>query len=201
MLTVVTPATSRALTTVEEAWRYLGLDDSAADDVEVLVRRASAAIASHCHRVFGIETVRESFAGLPGDSLLLSRYPVRVIDSAAVAGRSLALADFECDMASGIVYRLRGGAPASWGCGRVQVTYRAGWSLPGAPDRDLPSDIEQACLLFVSALFYGQGRDPLLRSWATEGVGSASFVANSAMEALPPQAIALLEPYRAARFG
>lgn len=174
-----------------------------ADEIaaERLVAAASAMIARHCNRTFGRERVREKI--WPGRNsgacaVSLTRTPVRAVHGVIVDGIGLAPADFEADEAAGLLYRLDSrGAGRPWHAYKVEVDYTGGYALPGSPDRDLPEDVEQACLTLVSALAAARDRDPLLRSETTAGVGSTSWLEPRAgSEALPPQVAGLLASWR-----
>jgi hypothetical protein len=197
MLTVITPATSTRLTTVPTALAHLGLDGSPDEFYPGdLVDAASAAIASYCNRVFALETVREIFRN-SGDTLVLTRTPVVGEMTVAIGGAAIAAGDMECDREAGLLYRVSGYDRVRWPSGAVSVTYQGGYSLPGRSGQTLPRDVEQACLVMVSALHSARGRDPLLRSETTEDVGASSWLdPRAGMEALPPQAAGLLAGYR-----
>jgi len=198
MLTVVTPAASRLLTTIPAARDHLQLGDEV-DDIYLgeLIAQASASIVSYCRRPFARETVRETFRPRGATPLILDRTPVQGAVSATVAGQALDATTIEINPLSGLLYRLDGTARwTAWSCDATAVEYTGGYALPGQPDRDLPADVEQACLIMVAARFAARGRDPMLRSETTEGVGSSSFIATADMGGMPPQAAALLDPYR-----
>ncbi|MFC0410977.1 head-tail connector protein [Roseomonas elaeocarpi] len=198
MLTVVTPAKSRLLTTVPAARDHLLLGDDVDETyLRDLIAQASAAIVSHCRRAFARETVRETFRPRGSAPLILDRTPVAGAVTLTVAGQAVDADGTELNTLSGLLYRLDGAARwTAWGCDATAVEYTGGYALPGEPDRDLPADIEEACLIMVAARHAARGRDPMLRSETTEGVGSASFIATADMSGMPPQAAALLEPYR-----
>ncbi|MBC9176769.1 hypothetical protein [Pseudoroseomonas ludipueritiae] len=196
MLSIVTPATGTRLTTIAAVRAQAVVGDDV-DDITVgeWIDQASASIVSHCRRRFARETVTQTFLRPANGPLILDRAPL--IAAPAVVSDGLGLLDdeMECDLAAGLIYRLHGDCRGGWFSRRLTVTYTAGWSLPGSPDRDLPADIEQACLTLVAARAAGMGRDPMLRSRTVEGVGSTSWIASADMGALPPQAASLLAPY------
>jgi hypothetical protein len=198
MLTVITPAASRLLTTVDAAREFLAVGD-AVDEQSLLrlIAQASAAVVSHCRRPFARETVSESFRPRGAGPLILSRTPVVGPVAMSLDGAAFLATDLDLDPASGLLHRIGGaGLLACWGGYSATVQYTGGWLLPGQEGRDLPEDVELACLTTMAAQYAGRGRDPMLRSETTEGVGSASFIATADMSALPPQAVSLLEPYR-----
>lgn len=198
MITIITPVASRRLTTIPMAADHLQIGYDV-DEIFIgdLIDGASASIASYCRREFGLETVAETFRCPTGEALVLSRLPIASDLSIIQDGVALPPDEFEFDRAAGLVYRRGGYHQLHWAGFRVVATYTAGWTLPGPPSRNLPFDIEQACLILAAARFAGRGRDPLLRSEMTEGVGSSSWLdPRAGMEALPPQVAGLLEPYR-----
>jgi hypothetical protein len=77
---VVTPAVSIDLITLDELKRALNLTDTAQDAMLTdLITRVSAEVAAYCNnRVFGFETVVETFTELSAETrrLFLARYPI-----------------------------------------------------------------------------------------------------------------------------
>lgn len=196
MLTVLEAGVQR-LTTIAMAIDVAGAANLLDDEVGRLIDTASSAIARQCNRQFGRERLREGLR--PGKGpLILSRSPVSALYSVTADGNQVELEGVELDGGAGLLGRLdAAGDACPWWNRRVVVEYAAGWAMPGSPDRDLPPDIEQACLLLISDTLAGQGRDPRLRSESTEGVGSTSWLdPRAGQEHLPPQAAGLLRPYR-----
>ena len=188
MLCVITPAESLDLTTLDAAKAELGVSDGAADmAIGRLIAQASAAIVSHTGHVWGKETVEQiERPNRPRAAIVLDRTLAPAVSVVAVDGVALVAEEWELD--GSLLYRLSGDRRVAWCAGKVAVTYQAGYDLPSA----VPGDVERACLLTVSAWHSARGRDPLLRSDSTEGVGASSWVATETSGGLPPQAIALL---------
>ncbi len=199
LLTTVTAATVTALTDVQSVQLELGLSgQTKAGYLRGQIAQASAAISSWCGRVFAQETVREVWRpeGCV-ESLSLSRFPVANIASVTEDGTALASTDYEVDAASGLLYRLSSDERTTWRARKITVQYTGGYLLPDQANRTLPHDIQRACILMVTAAYLAKGRDPMLRSESTQDVGSASYLdPRTGMEAMPPQAAALLAPYR-----
>lgn len=198
-LTVSTPAVSSRLTTIAACTAEIaGSPD--AGDVQRWIDAASAAIARHTGRVFGRETVTETFwlRGIQHRALRLDRVPVSTLTSVTVDGTALTLAtDVLLDADSGVLHRLSGDTPCDWYANKVEVAYQGGWVLPGSSGANLPADIERACQITVAAMAAGTGRDPQLRSESADGIGSASWLDPRADDgALPWSAAALLAPWR-----
>jgi hypothetical protein len=197
MLTVLETSAQR-LTTAETAIQAGMVDATlAAAEIERLIGAASGTIARHCNRVFGRRRLRERFWGTSG-ALIASQSPVMEIHAITVDGAELDPAGYEVDAEAGLLYRLdAAGERCPWYGRRLVVEYSAGWILPGEDDRDLPGEVEQACLLVVSDLVAGAGRDPRLRSESVEGVGAVSWLdPRQGTEQLPSLAVGYLAGFR-----
>jgi hypothetical protein len=205
MLTIVTPAPARLLTTRETLKLRLKFDEDPEEEIlDALALEASDMIATHCDRVFGKETVREQFrleCHLDGP-LILARRPVVSIVAVTEAGTALAATDYEIDKDKGLLTRLSGDEPACWRSGKILVDYSGGWILPGwsGQTRNLPADVESACIELVKMLLFSAERDPFVEREASPGVaditygagaGSASLVAGG----LPDLVRAMLAGY------
>ncbi|QLH39137.1 MAG: hypothetical protein HWD60_09540 [Defluviicoccus sp.] len=196
MLTIVTPAQHRRLTTPAAVREALGITD---EDAELLpaIERASAAIEAWCGRVFAREVVRETWLPTRAQwSLQLSRWPVFDVVEVIEDGRTVASANYELDAATGILRRLWCGHHASWMACRIEVEYAAGYVLPGDDGRDLPADIEDACVRTVAAAREGIKRDPAVRRIGVGDGGKIDVTFDTSAGALPPAAVALLQHYR-----
>jgi uncharacterized phiE125 gp8 family phage protein len=200
MLTVVTPAASTRLATLAQVKAELSITGDDSDTyLGDLLDQASAAIASHCRRVFGLEEVSETIRLLRHTgSLLLARAPVAAVASVTEDSNLLDAAEYELDAPAGMLFRLIGDCLARWCARKVVVQYTAGWSLPNDESANLPADIRRACVLYVTSMHEAQGRDPMVRAEQQEGVGQVSYIATADMGCLPPQVEALLAPWRLA---
>ncbi len=199
ILTTITPATVTALTDVPSVQAELGLTgQTEAGYLRGQIAQASAAISSWCGRAFAQETVREVWR--PDrcvESLSLARFPVTNIASVVEDGTTLASSDYEVDPDSGLLYRLISDERTAWRARKITVQYTGGYILPEQANRTLPHDVQRACILMVSAAYLAKGRDPMLRSESAQDVGQVSYLdPRTGMEAMPPQAAALLQPYR-----
>jgi hypothetical protein len=202
MLTIIIPPTSTDLTNLATVKAELGLTGTADDAwLATIISAQSAAIASHCRRTFGRASYGETFPApkatggysRPVQRVVLSVVPVANVASITEDGAALNPADFEVDPPSGLVWRLDAqGHEVEWPNRRIVVAYSAGWLLPG---RDLPADIERACLLAVGAAWHGRSRDPALRSEAVDGVLNRSWQVGAGAAALSAEVQALLAPY------
>lgn len=167
MLTVVTPATSQdlaALAVVKAALGVTGTEEDAT--LAPLITRASVAIATFCNRVLVQETVEESFRVVRG-GMVLERYPVTSIVTLSEDGLTLAPAEYEADLAAGIVERvcILDGDQGRWSRGRTVIRYEAGYTL-----ETMPPDIVQALVMVVAQFRSQAARDPLLRAEETTDV-------------------------------
>jgi hypothetical protein len=203
-LIIVTPAVSYRLTSEARARDRLQLSAESVPSPRLLdmIDQASIAVITHCQRGFARETVTETLRTNGAGVLVLAKTPVASIAALAVDGAALSSGSWAVNSGSGLLERTSGGQPIGWGGRVVSVTYTAGWIVPEDPAygvtpllERLPTDVEGACLAMVAAQHASTGRDPMLRSESTEGVGSASYVAVVGMGALPPQAEASLSRY------
>lgn len=144
MITVVTAANSRNLTTAAAVKALLGLD--APDDavLDALVVAASATVEAHCHRTFAREVLTETVKGYGGTVLMLGRAPIARVTSVMGDGGAV-ISDYVVENpGAGMLYRKRGWLDTSevgWNIveNRVPgseeplytVAYAAGWLLPG----------------------------------------------------------------------
>jgi hypothetical protein len=202
LLTVTVPATVTALTDLASARAELDLTPPENPGyLQAQVNAASAAIASWCGRVFSRETVQEVFrpeAYLA--PLILARTPVVSIASVVEDGVTLPSTEYEVEGESGLLWRLSDDARVDWRARKITIIYTAGYLLPEQAGRTLPHDIQRACILMVAAQYNAKGRDPMLRSESAQDVGQVSYLdPRAGMEGMPPQAAALLAPYRSWR--
>lgn len=198
MLTVVTPAESARLTTVTAFRAETGVTADQMDDaaVEALIDLASGLVADYCQRVFARETVKETFFGPFSGPLILSRCPAPSVEDVVIGGVSLSEGDAAIDQKSGLLHRVAGGCLIGWPHGAIEVTYTAGFILPGESGRNLPTMVERATVLICAALISGRTRDPLIKSEAVEGVGRTDFYVPGQGSSLPhPEAEGLLKPF------
>ncbi|MCK0207523.1 hypothetical protein MWN33_05690 [Starkeya koreensis] len=201
MLTIITPAAKRDLTTLDavnaELDRVTGPDDIF---IGQLISQASRAVESWCGRIFAREDVRESVhLTEPAGALLLSRFPVAVINSVTTEAGSLLPALYEADSDTGMLYRLTSsGGRSIWAPGRILVDYSAGFILPDTEGRNLPADIERAAIIAVRNAYTGRGHNPALRSEEVDGVGTFSY---GLPASLSTEVTDLLAPYRLPGFA
>ncbi len=196
LLTVLTPASIRALTTLATVKDEIGITDDAADArLQRWIDEASERIETYLGRVLAGETVRETFRlrGAPG-CLRLARRPVAAVASIDVDGATLANDQYEIDATAGLLYSIGGDQRTRWAGCTVAVTYTAGYVSVQA----LPRPIETACLGLVRHRWAARDRDPMLRSLAIPGVVTEQYWVGATGDdgAMPPEIAALLDPFR-----
>lgn len=210
-VTVITPATAKRLTTVDNVRGDLGLAVGAPAEAQLQrwIDQASQQAATYCRRAFGRETVRERFdlacAGVVGEcgGILLERWPVVSITSVKVGGMLTAPEAYATD--GRMLYRMEGDDRRCWYGRDVVVQYEAGWLLPGetrgnppaTAAEDLPADIERAVIQMVGVAVSMSGRDITVKSEQTDGIGQTDFYIQGANASLPhPEAESILSQYR-----
>lgn len=215
-VTVVVPATSTLLTTLDRVRRELSISENTDDLIlEEMIVRASSAIARETRRSFGIETVTETLDGSGSRLLPLSRSPI--VQVTAVTEDGTAITDYSVeDAEAGALYRANGwgrsGGLRMWGHEayasgyilpgyqdqRYSVTYRAGYTMPSEADANLPGAVEQACLEAIKSWFMSRDTDPAISS-VRVGQLSVSYRGESASStppgSLPASALGLLRNY------
>lgn len=202
ILAVTVPASRRGLTTVAAVKRELGITGSADHDLlDDLVLQSSSAIEGWCGRVFGREAVSETFRlTVERPVLSLARWPNVALGAVVEDGVPLEPVAVEVDAASGELWRLDDAdRRIPWPVAKITVAYAAGYRLPGDPHRDLPEDLERACLEAVKARWFARVRDPLVKAEQVQGVASADYWVPSTATGdpgLPPAVIGLLQRYR-----
>lgn len=195
MLTVITPASSRDLTTLETLKAYLSITGSAQDTALALaIRQASDAITRYVGQTFARERVQQTERHCHSSgSIILDRSFAVTLNSVTYGDTALAATDWTLEGAVLRPYPYSYQA-RYWSYGEWIIDYWSGYELIG----ELPYDVERACLLACAGWQSGRGRDPLIRSETAEGVGSVSYAVTTAagVGQLPAEALALLEPYR-----
>lgn len=205
--TILTPAASSSLTSLDVVKAELDITDGATDVLLTgWIDRASAAVSQYCNRPFAPETLRDDLFPerdpypwqVPGTfaPLQLSRRPVLAspVVAVSVLGEELDPdTDFVVDPADGQIIRIgTDGRPRTWASDPVSVTYRAGYD-------PIPLDVQDAVIRLVKARWYARKRDPLLKSEETPGVYRAEYWIDTtpgSTGAMPPDVVDLLDNYR-----
>lgn len=206
IVTVASPASDKALTTLERVKLELGIPsgtttndpilqekiDEASDDIE-------AALGFRLVRETAVETFwHEQYDSAP-EKLVLDRTPVAAIASVVVDGVTIDPSAYRLDPSTGELFALCNGYPSVWVfCQSIVVTFDAGYILPAASNRNLPKGIEGACIDLVSSFWAAKGRDPTVKSEDVPGIGRVDYWVGAVGEPgeLPPSVVAKLAPYR-----
>ena len=198
ILTIVTAATVRALTTRDAVKGDLSLSGSGDDAwIDAQILAVSASIEAWCGRVFARETVAETWRNFCQEMVILDRAPVASITTVIEDDVTLAASDYDLDAQKGVIYRLSGDCRTWWRAQKLVVTYAGGFLLPSQVGANLPADIERACRLAVVSAFQQRGRDVMIRSESDTNIGSVSYLdPRGGTEALPPQVAGMLAPYK-----
>lgn len=194
-IVIDTPSATSDLTVLATLKSELSITDTASDTwLEDLIRQQSDIITRYCGRTtFGRETVTETFRLSSGDRgpLILGRDIAPSITSVVEDGTTLSATDYLLD--GSLLYRLTDDVPSDWGAAKVVVVYAAGYTLISG----LPYDLERACLDGCVRAYSARGRDPTLRSEATEGIGSRSWVdPDKGGGVIPAQVRDVIDRYR-----
>lgn len=217
MLTIITPAASKDLTTRARIKSILKITRPDEDsNIDWFIKSASAAVAQFCNRTFAQEVVSEqirmpmmdllSFPRHPARhhpyKLVLSRFPISTIASVIEDGTTLdpTVPDYECELSRGILTRIREDGESSWYAQKVVVQYTAGYVLPDCSDGTptLPPDIEEATIRIVTMMRSNAAMDPRIKGETVVGVLETDYWVGSitgAGTAFPPEAAALLSQY------
>ena len=138
------------LTTANALKEQIGIpaEETSQDSLfERLIRAATDAIETECRREFEKREYEDTFQ-LPHDrikeGLILSGYPVDEILEVQLNEEELL--DWEINKRLGFI-----SSNKAKETGELKVKYTAGYILPGETDRDLPYDIEDACILLAAS--------------------------------------------------
>lgn len=196
LLTVLTSASSRALTTLATVKDEIGITDDAADArLQRWIDEASERIETYLGRVLASETARETFRLADSSGCLrLARRPVTAIASIDVDGVTPASDQYEIDSTAGLLYLISGEQRVRWLACTVIVIYTAGYVSVAA----LPRPIETTCIGLLRHRWAARDRDPMLRSLAIPGVVTEQYWVGAAGDDgdMPPEIAALLDPFR-----
>ncbi len=205
-----TDLTAKAAFKVEMSISGAGDDDF----INTLIAQASDAIRKFCGRKFERETITETLPGTGTTRLWLTRTPISSITSVTVDNATVASDEYTIeDSEAGLLLRHDDGSPPApkswalpgmlqWGLSRVPVkesgsnnitiAYISGYLLPSEDGRDLPEDIERACIDTVKALYQGRKDSGRVKS---QKIGDAAETINIET-GLSPNAELLLDPWR-----
>jgi len=217
LTTVITPATSRLLTTKAHVRDDLkiasGVDDAYLDR---LITSQSKVAEQYCNRTFALQTYQDVWrihrrlwhveAGTHDfEPLMLRNVPVTAVSSIVEDDGDTPLVldtDFEVDLEHGLIYRLDGNDNrCAWRVEKVVVQYTAGFTLPtqgkSGETFTLPADLEEAVIRLIKARYMSRTRDSALKQENIPGVIEQSWwVSNGSEGNIPPDIREVLDNYR-----
>lgn len=203
-ITVTSAASSHRLTTVDAVQTELDIS-SDSTFIGTLIDQASARIEKAADRVFAKETVEEERGASGTRYMYLTRFPIVSVDSVEHDGDSVT--DYTVfDTEKGLLYRENGWTNTQLYWNFItdlytgfrdpdwKITYTAGYVLPGDSARDLPDDLEMACIQFVKSLYLQRDTDPALTR-EQYGDASQSWERNSQLMGMPPITKTIVDNY------
>lgn len=202
MLQMVTAASDLTLLSAADlrvAAGYAANDSTKDTALRALELEVAAAIARYCGIVeigaypvtVKSEVVTETFRfDKRRMRLILSRRPVTAISSVVEEGTTVASSDHEIEASSGILHRLCSDDRTYWRCGKIVVSYTAGWST-------VPAGITGAAKKVIAEMWGATGRDPNLKRVRIEGVSEREYwVPPTTDPLLTDEVQDMLAPYR-----
>lgn len=219
------PLNSHALTEFTVVRDTLGLaGDAAQGRTERIINAASEAIETFCGRHFEYaEEIVEFVRGMENTPrIVLNRTPITSIAAIEVIGHDGTIVDTLVettyrieDARAGLVFRVLGwpwapmfagdasGTPlADTEAPNLRVTYAGGYITPaqaaaGLGARDLPADIEEACIITAVSFMRQDGQDQRIDMGSVgEGPTSSRQFVDGTAAAIPKAALALVDKYR-----
>lgn len=156
-IVVVEPAASIDLITLAEFKRALHITATTQDEMlQELITRGSAEIAAYCNnRVFGKETVVETFTEIPENlrRIFLARFPVKTPDDITQFDN----AGVPVDMQTLLLDALWGKATLPNGGAFIEqtvVAYTGGYNLPD----EAPPALKNAAIMLMREAYYASTR-------------------------------------------
>ncbi|MBP6818341.1 MAG: hypothetical protein KBC46_03455 [Ferrovibrio sp.] len=204
LITVITAASSRALTTVAAVMAELGPEWAGQEQlIAGYIAEASEIIEGQCNRIFALERLLQVDRELADQkTMLLGRWPVVSVLQVSRNGAGLDAATYEVNNTAGTIRPLAGESYCRFPAGRHEVDFWAGYRLPeqstiGLPTegvQPLPAVIGQACIRMVKGRVLGRERDPALKAQEVEGVGRDEYWVGG--PAIPEDIADALAPFR-----
>jgi len=214
-ITVTTPASFTDLTTIAVMERELDLNDTSLHALlGDLIRQATFQIQKFTGRVFAHEVVTESLPGTGTPLLYVSRTPIRNLTQVTIDGDVVPATEYTIEdaEAGSILLHTDGTPPAPkvWpqsahvtsglslfpllglGSNNVDIQYEGGYKMPGESGRDLPYDLERACLDLCKTFYLERGENPRI---IEQAVGDSSERRGSSM-GIPPHVLSRLAPWK-----
>ncbi len=205
-IAIVTAPEATALTTLSVVKAEIGITTTDLDTVLTrFINLASAQIVSYCDRDFALTTIDETIPAKGGNRIVLSRFPVTSITSVKYLGVAVDTDYYFLSHpeAGFLDYISTGSWEYTSGSYDYTVRYQYGYILPSftTGTRNLPYDVEQACIELVKQAYFARDKDP---SVAKEIVPQVYEVQNTNSVAggsadrisIPASVITLLSPYK-----
>ena len=190
-VTVTSPATHKAFTTLTAIKAELGITASTDDNMLVqMILEATDYIIGYCGRTFAREAVTETFDAFGGSMAMLTITPVIAVSAVTLDGSTVSSTSYSIDDANaGFLFRETGWTTTHISASHVEnvilsqgrrdwsVSYSAGYIMPGstAGQRTLPYDLERACLDLVKQFYFRRGEDPTVKNQRTGETSETLF--------------------------
>ena len=201
-ITVSIEPESNQLTTVQIVRAELGLDETGSIDaiLDNMILEASSAIETFCSRKFGKRTITETLPSSINTRLHLKNNPVVTLTSVTYDGTLVDSADYSMpEPTQGWIYN-KSYWKNTYGEYLYSVVYEHGFVLPSftSGTRDLPYDIERACIAVVKNMFLGKDREQDVSSEEIPDVYKVTYGTSSKAnrELINPFVANLLLPYK-----
>ena len=193
-------------TTLDALKEELGVADTSQDArLTRLIKGVSSLIETFCGRRLAAQDVTERLSGYGRMRLTLAVYPINSVASVTVDGVAVLASDYEILSEQGQLHR-QAGWP--WEPGQIPdltgdpdvlsnrlnvvVTYNGGYKLPGDVARNLPDDLELACLRQAQYMY---NRTPGIKTERTPG-GYSYEVFDVKGSTILDEVAPLILPYR-----
>jgi hypothetical protein len=204
------------LTNVKDDWQ---ITDTLADTfLTRMIKSVSEAAMLYCNRVFGAESVEDTFRfssasnpvpiSSPREPLKLTRKPIVSITSVTEGGIALVNGvDYYIDQALSLLFRTNAdGTDRVWAASPIVVNYVGGYKLPGQTAnvtnaQDLPIGLQDAASRMAYARFVDRNRDPLIKSSIAVGIGSTEYFADTGGGNISTDVLDVLNQYRELAFA
>jgi hypothetical protein len=152
-IVVTTPATSIDLIALDELKRALNITSTVQDQMLAdLITRVSDEIAAYCSRVFGYETVVETFTEIPDDKarLFLARFPIPQdsTGTTSITSGGTALAYPDGMLLDSLWGKLT--LPSGVYTTQTVINYSGGYHLPD----EAPPALKQAAVILMREAYY-----------------------------------------------
>lgn len=219
-ITVVDAAPNTRLTTIEAVKRNLGITDPDQDEpIQEMIQQNSDFIVSYTGRTFARQNVTEKFVGKGLPNISLSITPIISISELKLKDAIIASEDFTIDDAEAGILQIQTGftsteiawntidravSPYSvkdWSCTYIGGYILPSWQVTDLP-RDLPFDLERACIEMTKSTFHNATLDGSIRTYKIgdtsvtwDKTSSSSGVNNAG---IPTVAANIIDYYRRA---